>query len=206
MTVMRPEVPHRLADLWWLMAHDERGNPRLGRDHLALGLSAAVLGELLTQSSALVTGDGLVADPVVAHPLADMMEATARGIVRPARAWVEWLATDHHDRTTNDVTVRMTGAGWLVLRGRRLIPVDAMTGFTPVGALISALSMQGQVSDVVRLLAGLACCCGLAPLVATGGEDVVWPLQRMAMGLPKPLHSLVTGLDDAVNSLALRRR
>ncbi len=205
MTV-RSEVPQRLADLWWLMAHDERGNPRLGRGHFALGLSAAVLGELLTQSSALVTGDGLVADPVVARPLGDMMEATARGIVRPARAWVEWLATDHHDRTTNDVIARLTTTGWLVLRGRHLTPVDALTSFAPVGALISVLSAQGQVSEVVRLLAGLACCCGLAPLVATGGEDVVWPLQRLAMGLPKPLHGLVVGLDDAVNSLALRRR
>ncbi len=161
---------------------------------------------MLTQSSALVTGDGLAADPVVAHPLADMMEATARGIVRPARAWVEWLAADHHDRTTNDVTARLTGAGWLVLRGRHLAPVDALTAFAPVGALISALGVQGPVSDVVRLLAGLACCCGLAPLVATAGEDVVWPLQRLAMGLPAPLYGLVVGLDDAVNSLALRRR
>ncbi len=206
MTMVRPEAPQRLADLWWLMAHDERGNPRLGRGHLALGLSAAVLGELLTQSSALVAGDGLAADAVVAHPLADMVEATARGITRPPRAWVEWLATDHYDRTASDVTARLTGAGRLVLRGRRLAPVDALTAFAPVGALVSALGGGGPVSQVVRLLAGLACCCGLAPLVATGGEEVVWPLQRLAMGLPKPLYSLVVGLDDAVNALALRRR
>ncbi len=203
---MQPEVPRRLADLWWLLAHDERGNPRLGRGHFALGLAAAVLGELLTQSSALITGDELAADVVVAHPLADMVEATARGICRPGRVWVEWLATDHHDRTANDVVSRMTGAGLLVLRGRHLAPVDALTGFAPVGALISALGAQGPVSDPVRLLAGLACCCGLAPLVAVGSEDVVWPLQRLAMGLPKPFYTLVAGLDDAVNTLALRRR
>ncbi len=206
MTPAQSETPQRLADLWWLLAHDERGAPRLGRDHMALGLSAAVLGELLTQSCALVADGCLAADPVVAHPLADMVEATARGIVKPPRAWVEWLATDHHDRTSDDVMARLTGGGLLVLRGRYLTPVDALTGFAPVGALITALGTQGLVSDVVRLLAGLACCCGLAPLVATGSEDVTWPLQRLAMGLPKPLHSLVVGLDDAVNALALRRR
>ncbi len=203
---MQPEVPQRLADLWWLMAHDERGTPRLGRGHLALGLSAAVLGELLTQSSALVTSDCLAADSVVAHPLADMVEAAAQGIHKPMRPWVEWLAAEHHDRTTDDVVSRLTTAGWLVMRGRHLCPVDALTAFAPVGALISALAAAGPVSDPVRLLAGLACCCGLAPLVATGSEDVVWPLQRLAMGLPKPLYSLVVGLDDAVNALALRRR
>lgn len=205
MTVTPAATPQRLADLWWLMAHDERGNPRLGHHHLALGLSAAVLGELLTQSCAMVTGDGLAADPVVAHPLADMMEATSRGIVKPPRAWVEWLAADHHDRTSGDVVSRLTTGGWLVLRGRHLAPVDALTAFAPIGALISTLGVGGVVSDPVRLLAGLACCCGLAPLVATG-EDVTWPLQRLAMGLPKPLYSLVVGLDDAVNTLAMRRR
>ncbi len=203
---MQPEVPQRLADLWWLLAHDERGTPRLGRGHLALGLSAAVLGELLTQPSALVTNGCLTADPVIAHPLGDMVEAVAQGIHKPMRPWVEWLAMEHHNRTTDDVVARLTGAGFLVRRGRYLAPVTALTSFAPIGALITALGAADVVLEPVRLLAGLACCCGLAPLVATGGEDVTWPLQRLAMGLPKPLHALVVGLDDAVNTLAMRRR
>jgi hypothetical protein len=198
--------PERLADLWWLLAHDERGGPRLGREHLALGLAAAVVGELLTQPPAVVAQDCLMADPVVAHPLADLAEAAVRGIARSPRVWVEWLAQEHHGRTVHDVVARLTGTGRLLRHGRQLVPVDAMTGFAPIGALISAAGSRYPVSDPVRLLAGLALCCGLAPLAATGAEDMVRPLQLLAMGLPRPLYTLVAATDDAVSDLAMRRR
>jgi hypothetical protein len=202
-----PDAPaERLADLWWLLAHDERGGAHLGREHLALGLAAAVIGELLTQSSALVTTDFLIADPVVAHPLADLAEAAARGIARPPRVWVEWLAQEHHARTAQDVVSRLTMAGRLLRHGRQLVPVDAMTGFAPIGALISAAGSRLPVSDPVRLLAGLALCCGLAPLVSSGAEDMVRPLQLLAMGLHRPLYAVVAATDDAVSDLAMRRR
>lgn len=198
--------PERLADLWWLLAHDERGGARLGREHLALGLAAAVIGELLTESSAAIAHDCLTADPVVAHPLADLTEAAARGIARPPRVWVEWLAQEHHPRTARDVVARLTTSGRLLGHGRQLVPADAMTGFAPIGALLSAAGSRFPVADPVRLLAGLALCCGLTPLLATGGEDMVRPLQLLAMGLPKSLYALVTATDDAVSDLAMRRR
>jgi len=198
--------PERVADLWWLLAHDERGGARLGRQHLALGLAASVIAELLTQSPAGLVGDCLTADPVVAHPLADLAEAAARGIARPPRVWVEWLAQEHHGRTAQDVVARLTMTGRLLRHGRQFVPVDAMTGFAPIGALISAAGSRFPVSEPVRLLAGLALCCGLAPLVATGAEDMVRPLQLLAMGLPKHLYALVAATDDAVADLAMRRR
>ncbi len=198
--------PDRLADLWWLMAHDERGNPRLGHNHLALGLAAAVVGELMTQSSALINADCLVADPVVAHPLADMVEAAGRRIARPTRVWVEWLAQERRDRTEQDVLARLTSYGRLVKRGRNLVAVDAMTGFAPIGALISAIGTHLPVSDPIRLLAGIALCCGLAPLVGTGDGDMARPLQLLAMGLSTRLYAVVAATDDAVSGLAMRRR
>jgi hypothetical protein len=206
---MRPDPalpPDRLADLWWLMAHDERGNPRLGHDHLALGLAAALVGELMIQPPTLVSADCLIADPVVANPMADMVEAAVRGIARPVRVWVEWLAQERHDRSERDVVSRLTGFGRLVKRGRQLVPVDAITGFAPIGALISAVGTRLPVSDPVRLLAGITLCCGLTPLVATGGEDMVRPLQLLAMGLSKRLYAVVAATDDAVSGLAMRRR
>lgn len=207
--VTRPDpalAPDRLADLWWLMAHDERGNPRLGHDHLALGLAAAVVGELMTQPPALISDDCLVSDPVVAHPLADMAEAAGRGIARSPRVWVEWLAQERHGRTEHDVLSRLSGCGRLVRHGRHLMAVDAVTGFTPIGALISAASTHLPVPDPVRLLAGITLCCGLTSLVATGNGDTVRSLQLLAMGLSKRLYAVVAATDDAVSGLAMRRR
>lgn len=196
----------RLADLWWLLAHDERGHPRVGPDHFALGLAAAVVGELLTQASALVDDGDLRPDPVLAHPLVDLAEAAGQHIIRPARAWIEWLAGEHHRRTERDVVARLAAARLLVRHGRTLRPVDAMTSFTPITILIGAVTSTYPVSDPVRVLAGIALHCGLAPLIATSGEDMRRPLQLLAMDLPRSLLAVVTAIDDAISALALRRR
>jgi len=197
----------RLGDLWWLFAHDERGNFRIGQDHFALGLGACVVGELLTQPSALVTGDrDLFADPVVAHVVGDLSEAAGRQIVKPPRVWIEWLAAEHHDRSLRDVEDRMISNGLLMRQGRRLVPADAFIAFAPVTLLVNALRSDESVTDPVRLLAGIGMCCGLSDLISGNGEDMRRPLQLLAMQLPTPLFALVSATDDGVNSLALRRR
>ena len=112
----------RLADLFWLLAHDERGTPRIGREHLAVGLAASVLGEVLTQSSAMLTATGeLVPDPVVAHVLNDLV--LARTIQRPL-VWIEWLARNECERSERDVVSRLVDAGLLPEATEPLQPVE----------------------------------------------------------------------------------
>ncbi len=204
--VTSPQIPtvERLADLFWLLAHDERGTPRIGREHLAVGLAASVLGEVLTQSSAMVTANGeLVADPVVAHVLNDLV--LARTVQQPL-VWIEWLARNECERSERDVVSRLVDAGLLVRSRRTLVPVNPLTAFAPARALIRAVAADSTVSDPVRLLAGLCLYCGLSGLVAADGSDVVRPLQLVAMRLPPRLFGVVAAADEAVNRLALRRR
>lgn len=173
---------------------------------MVLGLAAAVIGELLTQPAAAVSGEDLVPDPVIAHPLVDLTEAAGQHIVRPLRAWIEWLAHEHHRRTEHDVVARLATGRRLVRQGRHLQPVDAMTSFAPITALMGAVSSTYAVSAPIRVLAGIALHCGLAPLIAAGSEDMRRPLQLLAMDLPRPLLALITATDDAISGLAMRRR
>lgn len=197
----------RLGDLWWLLAHDERGHTRVGQRHFATGLAAAVLGEALTQSSARVLESGdLVADAAIALVLGELTGAAREGLARPPRVWVEWLAEKEHERLAPAVAARMVARGLLVRQGRQLVPVDAFTAFAPVSALVSAVGAHHPVSDPVRVLAGIAVSCGLAPLASTSGEDMVWPLQRLSQDLPRPLYALVIATDDAIHAVATRRR
>jgi hypothetical protein len=197
----------RLGDLWWLLAHDERGHPRVGPRHFATGLAAAVLGEVLMQCSGRVLDSGdLVADAAVTLVLGELTGAAREGLVRPVRVWVEWLADHESDGLLQAVTARMVAAGLLVRQGRQVGPVDAFTAFAPITALVSAVGAGYPVADPIRLLGGLAMACGLAGVTATNGEDMVRPLQLLAMHLPKSLYSLVIATDDAIHALATRRR
>ena len=202
-----PRFPHRLADLWWLLAHDTRGRAVVGPHHFAIGLTACALGEVFTQVGGGLDVDGnVVADPVVAHVVGEVRGAARERVVKPARAWVEWLAANEVPELERAVVVRMVGAGWLLNDGRHTWPKDSLTAFTPVTALITAAGGAHAVSDALRVLAGVTSACGLAPLVGSSGEDMVRPLQLLAMELPKPLYGLVAAVDDAIHALATRLR
>jgi hypothetical protein len=179
----------------------------VGHQHFGIGLAACALGEVFTQESGRVDGDGnVVTDPVVAHVVGEVAGAARERVVKPPRAWVEWLAAKEIHPLERAVVARMVAAGWLLSDGRHTWPRDSLTAFAPVTALIAATGMGHAVSDSVRVLAGVTGACGLAPLVGTSGEDVVRPLQLLAMQLPRPLHGLVTAVDDAIHAAATRLR
>jgi hypothetical protein len=199
--------PHRLADQWWLLTHDTRGRAVVGPHHFAIGLAGCALGEVFTQVAGHLDVDGsVVADPVVAHVLSEVLGAARERVVKPARAWVEWLAANEIHELEQAVVVRMITAGWLMSDGRHTWARDSLTAFSPVSALITATGNNHAVSDALRVLAGVTGACGLAPLVGGSGEDMVRPLQLLAMQLPKPLYGLVAAVDDAIHALATRRR
>jgi len=199
-------VPHRPGDLWWLLAHDERGRALVGPQHFGIGLAACALGEAFTHSSARLDGDGnVVTDPLVAVVLGEVSAAARQGIAKPPRVWVEWLATREHDRLARAVVYRMVTDGWLISDGRHTRPRDSVIACTPVTVLVATAGMGHVATDSVRLLAGVTNGCGLTPLVLAG-QDMVRPLQLLAMQLPKPLHLLVEAVEDAVHATATRRR
>jgi len=200
-------IPQRPVDLWWLLAHDERGRLRVGRQHFGIGLAACALGEAFTDSAWRLDADGnVLADPVVAQVLAELGGAAREGIVKPPRVWVEWLAAREHDRLARAVVVRMVTDRWLVSDGRHTWPTDSMIACAPVTALVATAGMGHTATDPIRLLAGVVNGCGLTPLVLSGGQDMVRPLQLLAMQLPKPLHALVSAVEDAINAIAARVR
>jgi hypothetical protein len=199
--------PDRLADLWWLLAHDVRGRAVVGPHHFAIGLAACALGEVFTQVGGGLDAEGnVVVDGVVAHVVGEVRGAARERVVKPARAWVEWLAANEVHELERAVVVRMVGNGWLFSDGRHTWPKDSLTAFTPVTALITAAGGGHAVSDAVRVLAGVTSACGLAPLVGSSGEDMVRPLQLLAMELPRSVYGLVAAVDDAVHALATRLR
>jgi hypothetical protein len=206
---MRPAqpVPQRPGDLWWLLCHDERGRPQVGRQHFAIGLAACALGEAFTDSSWRLDVDGnVVTDPVVAQVLGEVGAAARERIVKAPRVWVEWLATREYERLVRAVVYRMVTDGWLISDGRHTWPKDPMVACAPVTLLVATAGMGHAATDSVRLLAGVVNGCGLTPLVLSGGQDLVRPLQLLAMQLPKPLHVLVEAVEDAVHATASRRR
>ena len=179
----------------------------MGPHHFAIGLAGCALGEVFTQVAGQLDGDGNVAaDPVVAHVLREVTGAARERVVKPARAWVEWLAANEIHELERAVVVRMITAGWLLSDGRHAWAKDSLTAFSPVSALIAAAGNGFGVSDALRVLAGVTGACGLAPLVGSSGEDMVRPLQLLAMQLPKALYGLVAAVVDAIDALATRRR
>jgi len=206
---MRPTqpAPQRTADLWWLLAHDERGRLQVGRQHFGIGLAACALGEAFTESSARLDSDGnIVTDPVVAHVSGEVNAAGRERIVKSPLVWVQWLATREYERLVRAVVYRMVTDGWLISDGRHTWPRDSVVACAPVTVLVATAGMGHRATDSVRLLAGVVNGCGLTPLVLSGGQDLVRPLQLLAMQLPKPLHLLAQAVEDTVHAAATRRR
>jgi hypothetical protein len=199
----------RLADLAWLLAHDRNGAPRIGREHLALALSAAAIGEALLQPAAVISEAHLLQDPVVARVVGHLERAAARDILQVPKVWLEYLAVEHERRELErSVVGRMIAAGTL-RRGDRdhWQPLNDLVAAIPAGLLARALAGDPAASTPqVRMLAGICAHCGLADQLSARPQDIWWPLNQMIKEQSKPLRSVVLALEDAINDLALRRR
>jgi len=122
-----PRVPNRLGDLYYLVGHDvDSGRPRVDAASLRLGLSAAVLLELVAEQHVIVAGEVLV--PIRWHEPSEALGRTVwerLAIAHTRREgpgnvadWIRFLALD----AVEDVRARLLAAGWLVTsRTRRWI-------------------------------------------------------------------------------------
>jgi len=124
---VEPKVPHRLGDVFYLVGHDvDTGRPWVDAASLSLGLSAAVLLELVTAQHVVVAGELLF--PIRWHAPSDVLGRTVwerLAIAHTRREgpgsvadWVRFLALD----AVEDVRARLVAEGWLVQsQVRRLV-------------------------------------------------------------------------------------
>lgn len=205
----------RLADDLYLIAHDDRsGRPYLQPRAAGLGLSAALLAELMLAGAVTVTADGLVrtGGPAPADELSRFILGllAAEHDSHQLAGWLAFLAAD----SAAGVAARLAGSGYLVRtaarwpwRGERWAPADSDCAFAPMGRVKAALDSPRPGSAQGVVLAGLAAACGLRSRLAL----YLPPRSYRRLGpavsnLDPELRDLVAQAQAAVDSALLAHR
>jgi hypothetical protein len=171
--------PGRLADAFFLMAHDEAtGKPRLPERIAGLGLAAALLGELVLTGRAQARDGGIAV--LDAEPCDDELSGRVLEFLKqeqhPTRTWLAFFGRSAHE----EVALRLLSAGVLerVSRRRpwqsgRWAPVSAQLAARPTALLCTALIRGQDLDERSLLLFGL--------LQATGlDQAVLWEVRHSA--------------------------
>jgi Golgi phosphoprotein 3 GPP34 len=205
-----------LGDQLFLAAHDDvTGKPRQRRRAIALGLAAAMLGELMLLEKVTVEG-GLVVpvaryapQDALAHAVLDQLagEREAHGL----RTWIAYLGQS----ATQRVAERLERQGHLrqveirrLLRVQpRWVPTDMSTAATPAALLRHHLNHQQPLEIPEIVLAGLVDAVGLSPAVlwavpARTLEYRDWCLSTLAA----PLRQLIAETTAAVAAAVLSQQ
>jgi Golgi phosphoprotein 3 (GPP34) len=211
-----------LADQFFLIAHEDRtGRSRLHPRATALGLAAALVGELMLLQRVRISGGelGVVSrEPpgdALAHTVLDLLIAQPQH--REVRTWLAFLAQE----AAIGVGERLLRAGVVESVTRRKL-LSAQTVYMPMSpdqrnaaawapARLANLLVQGRAMDVAdRTLAGLVLATGLT-------RHVLWDVAAHRAGishlyavvdtLPADLRELVEHAQASVGSvLAAGRR
>lgn len=216
--------PGRLADDYYLIAHDDRtGRARSADPVVGIGLAAAMLGELMLSGHLAVADDVLGITHLALHyapsdALANeiLRLLTGRPQDRDLGTWIAFLAAE----AASDVAGRLVADGQLTRRTRRslggfgparveCLPVDLSAAAWPTIRLGGLLASGGEVllSDVV--LTGLVEATGLL-------KHVLWdsPVHRpgyrhselLLARLPAPFLSLLARTRTAVGAVVMTKR
>ena len=205
-----------LADDLFRLAHADDGSPVLHPDVAALGLGAALLGELILTGHVGARDGVVVVRSVVpprdalAHTVLDHL--TGEPVRHPVRVWLAFLAQIAY----GEVALRMLRAGHVreetgfrVLRRpvRRYVPVDINKAAWP-WARLSTLLCAGRRLDVFdTLLGGLVLATDLHRKVLTGAtSDLTAGLRREVAEAPAAVRDLILHTEavvgDAVATIA----
>jgi hypothetical protein len=203
-----------IADDLYLLSHDERtGRPRLRARPLGIGLSGALLTELMLGDSIGLDRGGVLV-PRRRRPADDLgqrvqAQIAAEGAPRPVRDWLLYLARS----APKDVAGRLERAGYLQhVRGAipglsgRLVPVDTSWALAPVLRVRSALDSSCAPDPRHAILVGLAWASGLsfriAQSEAAGNRSLEEPLAYLIPGL----RFIITQTQVAVQNSVLPHR
>jgi len=177
-----PQVPSRLGDVFYLVGHDvDTGRPRVDAASLSLGLSAAVLLELVAAQHVVVAGEVLF--PIRWHEPSEALGRTVwerLAIAHTRREgpgsvadWIRFLALD----AVEDVRTRLVTEGWLVASRvrRRLVggsrvryvgrPGTTAAAWPPIGLAKALDRGLDALTMNEALLAALASITGLVDAV-----------------------------------------
>ncbi|MBP2704231.1 GPP34 family phosphoprotein [Microbispora sp. RL4-1S] len=197
-------------DLYFVMHDDRSGRMRLHPRLTALGLAAAIVGELLLPrriTVVRVAGQGRIGlldttptgDPLTQAALDHMVAEPAH----PLQTWLQFLA-----RTAcADVAARMTAAGLLnppTRWVRRHVPVDPNTAILPVARLNLAMQRGEPLGVRNVVLLGLLDVTGVAQFVLWSRDPRY--LTDAVAALPAPLAELIAQTAAAVGSAVISRR
>lgn len=207
----------KLADDFFLTGHDSAGRRLLPQRIMGIGLSSALLGELLLIQSINIR-NGLINivparqpdDPLAASVLGQLGEQSRHRYVRD---WIDYLVTSAEEA----VAGRLARAGHIRRweRPRRLLraaevlypPTDQHHAGTAARWLSHELGLMRTVSQPDALLAGLILATNL-------DQDVLWDLDvrrrqhvmNLLTKLPQPLRELIHLCETAVGEAVLSHR
>lgn len=191
-----------LADDLFRLAHrDSTGAPLLDPYVAGLGLSAALLGELLLTGH-LTVRNGLVEvtvrsppSDVLAHTVLDQLVSERED--HPVRTWLAYLGRS----TSEEVAGRLQRAGHLrtemsrriFTRTVRHVPTDMNTAAWPWARLSRLLRRGDPLDDFDTLLGGLAVATDLHRVVLIGEADAfASALRPLIAQAAEPFRELIT--------------
>jgi hypothetical protein len=203
-----------LADVFFQFAHsDVTGRSRLNSRVLALGLAAALVGELVSLHQVDVGDElrvlhGRAPRDALAHTVLAELMAEPRPL--PVRTWLAYLAESAHVRVAD----RLTRGGHLTpQRQRRLsravtyVPTDMNAAAVPRALLSQKLrrGLELEYDDVC--LAGLVVATGLDVSLLDGADRAAFDrLQWAVARLWPPMLRLVEHTQAAVGDAVLSHR
>jgi hypothetical protein len=209
-------LPPHLADWFYLIAHDGRGRPLVHARVLALGVTGAVLGELLLAGAATLTQGCLW--PVPGGPAPEAVTAAVLAKVAterptPVRDWLHYLASPSGADTVERVSARLGRAGLLTraqqgLRRRTVwVPADPLAALWPGTYLAGQARQRAPLTLPVALLAAVVAVCGLTRCLPTDGDrGALDHLLAPIPLLPEPERLLLAELEAAVAVAATGHR
>jgi hypothetical protein len=198
-----------IADELWLLSHHEQsGRPKLEEQRIALGLSGAVVCELLVDGLVTLAGERHVflrhdprygRDDVAKWALSQMDRADGQ---IPVAQWIWHLCTEVPpriaDRLARSGAVEYVKAG--LLGGRRAVAVSANVAATPRVRLLHQLA-TGQVDVATLTLGALAVAIDLDTVIS---RDAVAPGLRndLVYAAREYLHQHLRDVANAVHGAA----
>jgi hypothetical protein len=202
-----------VADDIYLLAHsDLTGKPYVQPRALGLGLAGGLLSELMLTGQITMWHEEIV--PTGRTTPAAGIEHRLLGLLaseyehHPVRDWLLFIGRTAAD----DVAQRLEDAGYLRRagnrwRGRRWMPVDADSAFSPMLRVRAALDASRPLTIHDAVLAGLADSCGLGfRLAPYTPARLIRPLHHAVAQLAPGLQYLIAQTRTAVDSAVLAHR
>jgi hypothetical protein len=183
------------------LAHsDSTGSPLLDPHVAGLGLSAALLGELLlmehvtVQSGRVVVVDRTAPSDVLAHTVLDQLVSERED--HPVRTWLAYLGRNAHEAVAGRLEraghLRVEKSRRILTRTVRYVPTDMNTAAWPWARLARLLRRGGQLNDFDTLLGGLAVATDLHRVMLIGEVDAFAATLRTLMAeAASPIRELV---------------